>query len=114
MDKQLGKISAARFGKGGYQECQFGLFLTFDFNGSGCGACVVSGWDSASMECSDHCEWSESDRAKGHDDVCRKVSQLLKDAKIESVDELKGKPIEATFDSLLGKLTDWRILTEVL
>jgi hypothetical protein len=36
----------------------------------------------------------------------------LKDAKVNSVDELKGKPVEVTFDG--NMLKEWRILTEVL
>jgi hypothetical protein len=47
--------------------------------------------------------------------MCRKVSQLLKDAKVDSVDQLLGKPIEAEFDQGgCGQLKDWRILKEVL
>jgi hypothetical protein len=42
----------------------------------------------------------------------RYVSKLLKDAKVNSVDELKGKPVEVTFDG--NMLKEWRILTEVL
>jgi hypothetical protein len=42
----------------------------------------------------------------------RYVSKLLKDAKVSSVDELKGKPVEVTFDG--NMLKEWRILTEVL
>jgi hypothetical protein len=114
MHKELGKISKVSFGKGGYQESQFGLFLQFSFKGSGVNTSVDSGWDAATMECSENARWGESDRSKGHDDLCRKVSHLLKDANVDSVDKLEGKPIECTFDSPCGKLTDWRILTEVL
>jgi hypothetical protein len=42
----------------------------------------------------------------------RYVSKLLKEAKVDSVEKLKGKPIEATFDG--NMLKEWRILTEVL
>jgi hypothetical protein len=42
----------------------------------------------------------------------RYVSSLLKDAKVNSVDQLKGKPVEVTFDG--NMLKSWRILTEVL
>ena len=115
METRLGKIRKVTFGKGGYQECQFGLFLHFDFGGSGCFASVDAGWDAATMECTERCKWSEEDRSKGHDKLCRKLSQILKDAKVDSVHELEGKPIEAQFDKVgFGTLKDWRILTEVL
>jgi hypothetical protein len=42
----------------------------------------------------------------------RFVSKLLKEAKVNSVDKLKGIPVEVTFDGNI--LKDWRILTEVL
>jgi hypothetical protein len=42
----------------------------------------------------------------------RYVSTLLKEAKVNSVDMLKGKPVEVTFDG--NTLKSWRILTEVL
>jgi hypothetical protein len=42
----------------------------------------------------------------------RFLSKLLKEAKVDSVDQLKGKPVEVTFDGNL--LSEWRILTEVL
>jgi len=115
MRKELGKISKVTFGKGGYQECQFGLFIHFEFKGSGCFTSVESGWDAESIKHSDNCKWSEQDRANGHDELCRKVSKILKDAKVDSVHELEGKPIEAQFDEVgFGTLKDWRILTEVL
>lgn len=115
METKLGKISKVTFGLGGYQEAQFGLFIYLEFKPSGCTTAIISGWDTESIEHSEGCQWSEEDRAKGHDDLCRKISKLLKDAKVKSVHELKEKPIEATFeDGGFGKLKDWRILTEVL
>jgi hypothetical protein len=115
MEKRLGKIAKVTFGKGGYQDAQFGLSLCFDFDGSRCQTQIGSAWDAATIDCSSHCKWSEEDRAKGHDEMCRKVSQLLKDAKVDSVDQLLGKPIEAEFDQGgCGQLKDWRILKEVL
>ncbi len=114
MHKQLGKITSVHFGKGGYQDCQFGLFINLEFIGSGCCAQIVSGWDAASMPRSEYAKWTEEDRSKGHDELCRKVSQLIKDAQVDHVQQLINKPVEATFDSPFGQLTDWRILTEVI
>jgi hypothetical protein len=42
----------------------------------------------------------------------RFLSKLLKDAKVRSVDKLKGIPVEAIFDG--NVLKEWRVLTEVL
>jgi hypothetical protein len=42
----------------------------------------------------------------------RYVSKLLKESKVDSVEKLKGKPVEVTFEG--NMLKEWRILTEVL
>lgn len=42
------------------------------------------------------------------------LKKYLDDAKVNTMYELNNKPIEATFDSPIGKLISWRILTEVL
>jgi hypothetical protein len=64
------------------------------------------------ISCSEHSKWSESDRDVWYAEIMRYVSKLLRDAKVDSVEKLKGKPIEATFDG--NTLKEWRILTEVL
>jgi len=109
MNKELGKITKVELGLGGYQDCQFGLFLTFDFKGAGCTASIVSSWDSATMECSESCQWTEKDRSESHDMLCRKISELLRDAKISHIGDLKGKPIEATFNSKTGGLDKYML-----
>jgi hypothetical protein len=53
-----------------------------------------------------------SDRDVRYSEIMRYVSKLLKDDKVDSVEKLKGKPIEATFEG--NTLREWRILTEVL
>jgi hypothetical protein len=45
-------------------------------------------------------------------DQLGKEEKLLKQAKVDSVERLKGKPVEVTFDG--NRLEEWRILTEVL
>ena len=44
--------------------------------------------------------------------VLRRLSKILKEAKVKSVYQLKGIPVEVTFEGNLIK--EWRILTEVL
>ena len=69
-------------------------------------------WDSEQIKWTEHTQWSESDRDKWFADIMRYVSKLLKDAKVDSVEKLKGKPVEVTFNG--NTLKEWRILTEVL
>jgi hypothetical protein len=102
MEKKLGKIESVRFGHGGYQDACIGLSVTLG-NGS---------WDPEMIKCTEHTKWTEEDRTNNIGEAVRFVSKLLKEAKVDSVDKLKGVPVEVTFDGNL--LKEWRVLTEVL
>jgi hypothetical protein len=111
MEKRLGKIESVHFGLGGYQGAMLGIHVTLGDGGWGVGDSKAN-WDAEQISCSEHCKWSESDRDVWYAEIMRYVSKLLKEAKVDSVEKLKGKPIEATFDG--NMLKEWRILTEVL
>lgn len=70
------------------------------------------GWDAELIKHSEYSKWSEEDRDKSYSDTMRFLSKLLKEAKVGSVDKLKGVPVECSFDGMM--LKEWRILTEVL
>jgi hypothetical protein len=111
MEKRLGKITSVSFGLGGYQGAMLGLHISLGNDGWGVSD-TKGNWDSEQIKCSEYSKWTESDRDKWYSDIMRYLSKLLKDAKVNSVHELKGKPVEVTFDGTL--LKEWRILTEVL
>jgi hypothetical protein len=111
MEKRLGKIEEVSFGLGGYQRAMLGIHVTLGASGWGVGDSRAQ-WDAETISCSEHSKWSESDRDVLYAEIMRYVSKLLSDAKVDSVDKLKGKPVEATFDG--NTLKEWRILTEVL
>ena len=111
MEKKLGKIERVQFGHGGYQECMLGLSVTLS-NGSWGVQDFTGNWDAELIKHTEHTQWTEEDRNKGYSDTMRFLSKLLKDAKVSSVDQLKGIPVECTFDG--NMLKEWRILTEVL
>jgi hypothetical protein len=111
MEKKLGKIEKVSFGLGGYQNVQLGISLTLGNGTWGVGD-FKGNWDAESIKRSEYTQWTEEDRSKSYDETMRYVSKLLKEAKVDSVDKLKDKPIEATFDG--NTLKEWRILTEVL
>jgi len=71
-----------------------------------------SAWDAERIECSEYAKWTEADRSKQYDEIMRYVSKVLSDAKVDTIDQLKGKPVEITFEDRVIK--SWRILTEVL
>lgn len=111
MEKKLGKIESVHFGLGGYQGAMLGLHITLGTDGWGVGASKAN-WDAEQIKCSEHAKWTEQDRDESYAEIMRYVSKLLKEAKVDSVDKLKGKPVEVTFVG--NHLKEWRILTEVL
>lgn len=111
LETRLGKISNVRFGLCGYQDAMLGI--SFELVGSSWGVMDSSSfWDAEIIKVDNHTQWTEEDRTDAYGKIMRYISKLLADAKVSSVDRLKGIPIEAKFDS--NTLVDWRILTEVL
>lgn len=111
MKKQLGKITKATFGLGGYQDAMIGIHFTIE--GDGWGTSIdKSSWDKNLIKWSERCKWTEEDRDKEYSDLVRYISDIIKAAKCQTVDQLVGKPIEAEFDGMTFK--SFRILTEVL
>ena len=111
IEKALGKISNIRFGLGGYNDATLGLHIGFEFGAGGCGH-SMSFWDYELIECTDSCQWTEEDRTAQVVTVMVALSSLLKKAKVRSVDDLKGIPVEVTLDG--NSFKDFRILEEVL
>ncbi len=111
MRKELGKIESVSFGHGGYQGCMLGLHVTLSSGGWSVGD-TRSTWDANLIECSSNAKWTEDDRSKQYDDIMRYTSKLLNDAKVHTIDKLKGIPVEVSFEG--NTLKEWRVLTEVL
>ena len=110
-EQLLGRIASIDFGLGGYNDGEIGL--TVNLSGPGWGTLATKmAWDANRVKHSEFCRWTEADRDAQYAEIVRYVSSLLKDAKVDKVSELEGKPIEATFNEM--SLVSWRILTEVL
>ena len=96
MRKELGKIKSAKFG---FNDWEYGIH--FDLGGEGWGVFMA---------------WGYSPAYEGHSvtgpTILKRIQNILKDAKVETVDELKGIPVECEFDGNL--LKSFRVLTEVL
>lgn len=110
-EKQLMKISGVSFGAGGYNDAQFGLFLDFSSKSIGVSAFIVGGWD-YSIKVDKYTKWTEEDRSRDMAQMCKTISQILSDAKVSSVDKLKGIPVEVVFSQ--RTIQSFRILEEVL
>ena len=107
-EKILGKITKAEYGMVNDYPYLFGLQLYFklgDGTSIGCGSRYTENIGGA-------CKWTAEERqcaiTKSVDDIHR----ILKDAKVDYVSELVGKPVEVEIEKNTFK--DFRILTEVL
>lgn len=107
--KELGKITHATFGLGGYQDAQIGFWLELGGDSWGVSASGGGAW---AMDRTEHSKWTEADRLGELARAAMKVADTLKKAKKRHVQDLVGVPVEVTLDGNL--LKDWRILTEVL
>jgi hypothetical protein len=110
MKKELGKISFAKVGKGGYQGVMFGFSIGLASDIYSC-ADFYGFWD-YETEIRDDTAWTEQDRQDQFAATMKKISETIRDAKVESVSELVGKPVEVIFDG--NKMVSWRVLKEVL
>jgi hypothetical protein len=110
IEKRIGKIKAARFGDGGYQDACIGV--TFDLGSDKDSWGVGDFWGAWAIERSEYCKWTEEDRIRQLGEMVMRLNGILRDAKVGSVAELAGTPIEVTFDS--NTLKEWRVLTEVI
>lgn len=108
METRLGKIQKANFGFGGYQEAMIGISFTLGNDGWG----VQDFWGEWGIKRSEHAKWTEEDRVVKLGQMTMRLAGVLKDAKVETVSQLEGMPIEVTFEG--NALSSWRILKEVL
>jgi hypothetical protein len=108
--KEIGKIKDVYFGMGGYQDVCIGV--TFHLGSDKQAWGVNDFWGTWGTEHRPDCKWTEESRVKHLGEMVMSVKGLLRDAKVTSLDGLKGIPVEVTFDG--NALKGWRILTEVI
>jgi hypothetical protein len=113
MNKMLGKIKSVNFGLDGYQGLQFGLWLTLCSIKDNWEVCVSinAGW-SYNMKRYESAEWSEESRDNCHVSMCKSITEILTDCKVNTIDQLVNIPVVVEFEKNIVK--DWRILTEVI
>ena len=69
-------------------------------------------WGQWASKVTEQVEWTEESRRQKLGETVMRINQLLIDAKVSHIAELKDVPIEVTFDN--QRLLSWRVLTEVL
>jgi len=107
--KEIGKIKSVTLGYGGYQEAMLGFTFTL---GSKKGSWGVGDFKGMWTTTSKGAKWTEDDRTLEFGKAMRFVWELMKDANVQTLDDLNGVPIEVTFDA--NMLKSWRILKEVI
>ena len=110
MEKRIGKIQKATFGEGGYQECCIGVSFVLGSDKESWG--VHDFWGGWSIKRSDRAKWTEEERIKELGEMCLRLDDTMKRAKVRFVHELQGTPVEVTFDG--NTLKEWRVLEEVI
>lgn len=107
-ETQLGKITRARFGAGGYDGAQFGLSVELSLQDGAAVGDFKGTWSKYPPRAQYTQESWNAERLAMLDFV----QQLFVDAKVDEVSKLVGKPVEVKLDR--NMLKSWRILTEVL
>lgn len=108
IEKILGKIDFAEYGTIKDYPFLIGLQLGFKLGDNG----GVMDGGKYTINISKECRWETSERTAAVTVSVEKVYQILKDAKVNYVSQLVGKPVEVIIESNAFK--DFRILTEVL
>lgn len=116
MHTELGKITKAVFGFGGYQDVQ--VVFEIHVGGKSWGSCMTfeGGWGHVSKEELTKPEstykWTHESRVKQIGEAAWSVIELMKAAKVETLDKLVGVPIRATFDGPCGRIRNVEVLEE--
>jgi len=104
----LGKITSVEFGR--VKDYPFLVGIQFEFKLSDCG--FVGDGGKYAVNLSNECNWDDAARASAIVCSIERVYDYLKEAKVNYVSELLGKPVAVTIENSCFK--DFRILTEVL
>lgn len=105
--KELGKIQSISMGMGGYQDAMFGVSITLGGKGWGVGD-FKGTWANRT----EGCEWTVADQRKIFAETMEWLRDLMAKAEVSKLSDLKGVPVEVTFD--VNTLHSWRVLEEVV
>jgi hypothetical protein len=112
MEKRIGKIQEISVGFGGYQDAMLGLSVTLGSDKELWGVGDFKGSWGPDIKCDKHSKWTEEQRRDTHANTILFIGALLTDAKKQTLDQLRGVPVEVTFDG--NTLKEWRVLTEAI
>lgn len=107
---KIGKIKSVTFGYGGYQDAMFGISFSLGSDKEHWG--VDDFWGTWSREPDATCKWTKQEQDAEWAQTMRALKETMNNAKVSSLEQLRGKPVEVTFEGNI--LKSWRILTEVI
>lgn len=107
---KLGKIQKVSFGLGGYQDTMLGISLML--GASTWSTHYHKGFWGPDITVTERTQWTEDDRTAEFAELVHYVGELLSNANVKCVADLKNIPIEVTFEK--NVLKSWRILEEVI
>ena len=118
MRTEIGVIESATFGIGGYQDCMLVFRFQIGMKGSGVAVLKECGWFHITEEelkkMPGNYKWTHDDRVLSTGKAAWEVAELMRDAKADTLDKLKGKPVEVWFEDLSGSCRGFRILKEAI
>lgn len=107
----LGKIKEVRFGIVG--DIFMGIHLTFGSDVGSWGVSYSKGFHDFNRNAhTEYCKWTPESNNFQMLETMKYISDLLNDAKVSDVYQLKGKPVEVVFEK--NCIKSWRILKEVI
>lgn len=116
MHTEIGKIDSVTFGNCGYQNAQLGFQIHVSGKAWGTTFTYIGGWGHVSEEelnePTSSYKWTHEKRIAGLGKVAWEVYQLMKAAKVTTLDQLVGKPIRAHFENAFGNNTKLEILED--
>jgi hypothetical protein len=112
LAEHLGKISDVYYGQVGDYPFLLGTVYSFTLDGGGSGIGCGGKYTTNMSEVGEYTKFTVQDQKDGLHKVNRHLQGILKDAKVNRVDQLKGVPVMVTIVNSTFK--DFRVLTEVL
>lgn len=109
MTEQLGKIISVKYGSGGYDDACHGLTVELAI---GDGGSRVGDFKGNWTNYPTHAKYTLEEWKQSHLEATLWIMELMKQAKVNDVTKLAGKPVAITLEH--NTLKSWRILTEVL
>lgn len=107
LENKLGKIQSIGIGYGGYDDAMIGISVSLGNDSWG-----VSDFKGTWASRASGASWTKAHQIKRWGETVEWLKNLLDEAKVTNINQLKNVPVEVVFEG--NTLKSWRILTEVI